>query len=90
MAEKIKLQMFFGTECSHCHDMDPLVAKLEKELKVKVEKLEVWHNAKNAAVLKKVDTINCGGVPLFYNEKTKKALCGAVDYATLKKWAQGK
>ncbi|MSR86203.1 thioredoxin [Candidatus Woesearchaeota archaeon] len=84
-----RLLDFYGTECTHCHEMDPLVEKLEKELKIKVEKLEVWHNAKNAALLEKCDTQGCGGVPFFYNEKTKKAICGAVDYATLKKWAQG-
>ena len=84
-----KLLMFFGTECTHCHDMDPLVKKLEKELKIKVEKLETWHNSKNAALLEKCDTVGCGGVPFFYNEKTKKSICGAVDYATLKKWASG-
>ncbi len=84
-----RLLMFYGTECPHCHDMDPLVEKVEKELKVKVEKIEVWHNAKNAALLEKVDTEGCGGVPFFYNEKTKKSICGAVDYAMLKKWASG-
>ena len=26
-----RLVMFFGIECEHCHDMDPLVEKLEKE-----------------------------------------------------------
>ena len=84
-----KLLFFTGTECPHCHEMEPLVEKLEKELNIKVEKLEVWHNAKNAALLEKYDTQGCGGVPFFYNEKTKKSICGAVDYATLKKWAQG-
>ena len=81
---------FYGTECSHCKDMDPLVAKLEKELGVKVEKVEVWHNSKNAALLKSVDTINCGGVPFFFNKKTKKGICGSVTYEKLKAWAQGK
>ena len=84
-----RLVMFFGIECEHCHDMDPLVEKLEKELKVEVKKIEVWHNAKNAALFEKLDKGECGGVPFFYNEKTKKSICGAVDYAILKKWAQG-
>ena len=78
---------FYGTECLHCHDMDPLVERLEKELKVKVTKIEVWHNAKNAELLRRLDKINCGGVPFFYNEKTGKAICGTCDYETLKKWA---
>lgn len=87
--KEVRLLMFTGLECPHCHDMFSLVEKLEKELKVKVEKIEVWHNAKNAALLEKVDTEGCGGVPFFYNEKTKRSICGAVDYNTLKKWAQG-
>ena len=84
------LLMFTGTECVHCHEMEPLVERLEKELKVKVKRLEVWHNAENAKILEEKDTIGCGGIPFFYNEKTKKALCGAVGYEELKAWAIGK
>lgn len=81
---------YYGTECPHCKRMDPLVKKLEKELGVKFERKEVWHNSKNAGELAKVDAGKCGGVPFFWNKKTKKFICGAVDYATLKAWAQGK
>ena len=84
------LIMFYGTECVHCHDMIPLVEKLEKEKKVKVKRLEVWHNAKNNEILNKLDQGKCGGVPFFFNEKTKKFICGAVPYAELKKWAASK
>ena len=84
------LIMYTGKECVHCNEMKPLVARLEKELVgIKVKKLEVWHNAANAAKLKKADTIDCGGVPFFFNENTKKAICGAMSYARLKKWASG-
>ncbi len=91
MVEKTtkKLYFFTGLECPHCREMDPLIEKLEKELKIKLDKLEVWHNAKNAAILQKCDKVNCGGVPFFYNEKTGKSICGAVDYEILKKWAKG-
>jgi len=84
------LLMFYGTECIHCHEMMPLVDKLEKETKLKVKKLEVWHDSKNAAIFQKLDQGKCGGVPFFYNEKTKKWICGAVPYAELKAWATGK
>lgn len=87
----VKLIMFYGTECIHCHEMMPLVEKLEKELKVKVEKLEVWHNSDNRNFLDKCNkVIRCTGVPFFYNEKTKKGICGAVPYDELKVWALGK
>ena len=81
------LLMFYGTECVHCHTMFPLVEKLEKEEGIKIEKLETWHNSKNAELLREKDTIDCGGVPFFYNENTGKAICGAVPYDKLKKWA---
>ena len=70
--------------------MDPLVEKLEKELKIKVEKLEVWHNSKNAEILRKLDNGKCGGIPFFFNENTKKFICGATSYEKLKAWALGK
>ncbi len=86
-----KLLMFYGKECIHCHEMFPLVEKLEKEEKVKVEKLEVWHDSKNKAVYDKSNNmIRCTGVPFFYNEKAKKGICGAVPYDELKKLALGK
>jgi len=81
---------FYGTECVHCNEMKPLVERLEKEEKVKVTKLEVWHNAGNAKILEEYDQGICGGVPFFYNKKTGKALCGATSYESLKEWALGK
>ncbi|HLC74346.1 MAG TPA: hypothetical protein VJH88_00650 [Candidatus Nanoarchaeia archaeon] len=81
------LLMFTGTECSHCHEMEPLLKKLEKEFKLKVERLEVWHNADNMKKLKELDNGKCGGVPFFFNMKTKKWICGSDSYENLKKWA---
>ena len=93
--ESGKLQMYTGAECVHCKESYPLIEKLEKELKVKVEKIEVWHDAENAAHLDSIDrnpdgSVFCGGVPFFFNEKTSRKLCGSQDYATLKAWASGK
>ena len=81
--------MFYGTECTHCHEMIPLVEKLEKEKSIKITRLETWHDSKNAKLLKTYDNGKCGGVPFFYNEKTKKFICGSVDYEEFKKWAKG-
>lgn len=83
------LYMFYGTECVHCHEMIPLIERLEKELKVKVERLETWHNASNAKKLQEFDKGRCGGVPFFYNDKTGKFICGAAEYSDLKNWAKG-
>ena len=70
--------------------MDPLDEKLEKELKVKIKRIEVWHNAKNAALMEQYDRGFCGGVPFYFNTKTGQWICGAVPYETLKKCALGK
>lgn len=84
------LQEFYGEECPHCVRMHVLIEKLEKELKVKVERFETWHNEKNAAHFQKADTVNCGGVPFFLNTETGKSICGEVSYEVLKDWATGK
>lgn len=89
MAKK-RLLEFYGTECKFCIQMAPLVEKLEKEEGVKVEKFEVWHNAKNAELQKKHDKGFCGGVPFFINTATNDKICGAVSYEDFKKWALGK
>ncbi len=87
--EASKLIMYYGETCEYCHKMFPLVEKLEKELKLKVKRLETWHNKKNEAKRAKADGGECGGVPFFHNEKTDEKICGAVSYSKLKKWAKG-
>ena len=85
-----RLIMFMGTECDHCHEMEPLVERLEQELKIKIERLEVWNNAENARLLEKIDNGRCGGIPFFFNENTGKFICGSTSYEKLKAWAIGK
>lgn len=90
-----RLIEFYGTECVHCRKMDPLIERLEREEGVKITRLEVWHNSKNAAYMEKVDRDEkggrfCEGVPFFYNEKTGKKICGEASYERLKEWALGK
>lgn len=83
------LLFFYGTECTHCHEMDPLLEKLQKETDLDIEKLECWHNEENAGLLAKYDNGLCGGVPFMYNTRTQKFICGNCDYETLKNWAEG-
>ena len=90
-----RLIQFYGTECEHCKEMNPIMERVEKEARVKITRLEVWHNEENAKLLKGYDknpdgSEYCGGIPFFYNEKTGKKLCGNVKYEKLKAWAQGK
>ncbi len=89
-----RLIMFSGTECVHCKEMYPLIDRLEKETGHKVIMLEVWHDAENAAFLESLDknpdgSVFCGGIPMFYSEKTGKKLCGNQTYEKLKAWASG-
>ena len=67
--------------------MESLVERLEDEERVKVAKLEVWHNEANANQMREYDKGYCGGVPFYYNKKTGKWICGSADYERLKKWA---
>lgn len=78
---------FYGKECPHCIKMMPLVDRLEKEAGIKVERLEVWHNAENAKKLEEYDNGQCGGVPFFINTDTGNMICGEAPYEELKKWA---
>jgi thiol-disulfide isomerase/thioredoxin len=79
--------MFTGAECPHCHEMDPLIERLEQEEKLKIEKLEVWHSSKNKKLQEQYDKGKCNGVPFFFNKKTNKSICGSTSYNNLKKWA---
>lgn len=81
---------FYGTECPHCIDMRKVVERLEKEENIKFDRFEVWHNPENEKKLLEIDKNLCGGVPFFYNTKTKKFICGGAEYDELKDFAQDK
>lgn len=88
-----RLIMFYARECPHCKAMMPHVERLEKEEKVALEKLEVWHNDKNADLMRSFRPViapKCGGqlrTPTFFNEANNDVLCGEVTYEKLKDWA---
>ena len=84
------LLFFTGRECVHCNRMRPVMEKLEKEEGIKFKEIEVWHNAKNAALMEQYDRGFCGGVPFYFNTETGQGICGEVDYEKLKRWALGK
>jgi hypothetical protein len=85
--------MFHGRECPHCQAMMPLVDKLEKEEGIALDKKEVWHNEKNADLMRSNRDIiepKCGGqlrTPTFMNPETNDIICGEVEYEKLKEWA---
>jgi len=85
----IMLLEFYGTECTHCIHMKPIVERLKTEEGIEIQSFETWHNAENEAKRKEYDKGLCGGVPFFFNTDTGKHICGGTDYETLKKWAKG-
>lgn len=78
---------FYGETCPHCIAMKEVVAKLEEETGLTIEKFEVWNNEENAEKMKEYDTGLCGGVPFFFNTETKAHICGAATLPELKAWA---
>lgn len=84
------LYEFYGLECPHCDRMRELTDKLMLEYPdVHIERKEVWHNESNMKFIEELDKGDaCGGVPFYYNGKTKKWLCGEVSYEELKGWAE--
>jgi len=91
-----KMIMFHGKECPHCHVMMPIVDELSKNENIKVEKLEIWHNLKNAEKMREFKDIiipACGdglGTPTFIDAEKNRAICGEVSYDELKKWINQK
>lgn len=84
---------FHGQDCPHCARMRPVVDKLEKELKIKIKRLEVWYNEKNADIMRKYSKIIAEasddgtlGVPAFVDVKNNECLIGEQDEKDLKKW----
>jgi len=88
-----RLLMFHARECPHCRRMMPLVDRLEKEEGIVFEKLEVWHDEKNADLMRSYRDIlapKCGGqlrTPTFFRPDTNDVLCGEAEYDRLKDWA---
>jgi hypothetical protein len=70
--------------------MRAVIERLEKEEKVKFDRFEVWHDKENEKKLLAIDKNLCGGVPFFYNTKTKKFICGGAEYDELKAFALDK
>ena len=83
--------MFHGRECPHCQAMLLIVDKLIKE-GINIEKLEVWHDEKNAKAMREYSEVikkACGGdlgVPVFVDKENNRAICGETSYSALKEW----
>ena len=82
------LIQFKGKGDDYCAQMEPLKEQLKEELGVNIRTFEVWYDSKNLELMQRLDRGRCGGVPFFYNKRTRRFICGATTYDNLKAWAQ--
>jgi len=73
--------------------MMPLAEELEREMGFKFLKKEIWYNDKNKkefVFLKYLGISSCNGlfIPVFYNKKDNKIICGEMSKVKLKEWIQ--
>ena len=59
---------------------EPLKKQLKQELGIDIRCFEVWYDTTNLELLQKLDRGRCGGVPFFYNKRTRRFICGATTY----------
>lgn len=81
---------FYGKECGHCQKVELSVERLEQELGVKVQRMEIWHDESNKKRWTEETRGICMGVPFFVNTETQKTICGEATYEELKEWAVNK
>ena len=67
--------------------MEPLIDKLEQELGIKIQRMEIWHDENNEKKWANESRGVCQGVPFFVNTETQKSICGEASYGELKEWA---
>ncbi|KAJ1629928.1 hypothetical protein T492DRAFT_558701, partial [Pavlovales sp. CCMP2436] len=88
---KSHLVCFYGNDCEMCEYMYKEIKKLEKRTGVKIRRFETWSKPENEKLRQICDSkAGCGGVPFFYNKKTRRWICGATTSENLKAWAEGK
>jgi hypothetical protein len=80
---------FYGAECVHCQRMEQTVKQVEGDTGVAFDKLEVWHNGSNYALMQEYAPYiekDCGvmGTPTFLSTKTNRLVCGELSAASLK------
>ena len=74
------LLQFRGRGDDYCAQMEPLKKQLKQELGIDIRCFEVWYDTTNLELLQKLDRGRCGGVPFFYNKRTRRFICGATTY----------
>ncbi|MDD5417325.1 MAG: hypothetical protein PHW96_00365 [Candidatus Nanoarchaeia archaeon] len=83
------LLIFYGEECEICHQMDEKIFKPMEKEGFKFKRLEVWHNDANKRKMMQLTDGQCRQLPMLFNTKTSKWLCGSQGSSAVKKWAKG-
>jgi hypothetical protein len=81
------LIQFKGKGDDYCAQMEPLKEQLRVEYGVEIRCFEVWYDSKNLELMQRLDRGRCGGVPFFYNKRSRRYICGATTYDNLRRWA---
>ena len=81
------LIQFKGKGDDYCAQMEPLKEQLRVEYGVEIRTFEVWYDSKNLELMQRLDRGRCGGVPFFYNKRSRRYICGATTYDNLRRWA---
>lgn len=89
--QQTDLLCFYGNDCEMCSFMATVIKDLERDNPgMKIKRFETWSNRENDKLRELCDgQAGCGGVPFFYNKKTKAWICGATTGDNLKRWATG-
>lgn len=81
------LEFFIDTP--DCRIMEPIVNRLEDDIKTEVKRINIHKCAANMKLFEAVGGMECGTVPFFYNRQTTREVCGKTNYPNLKKWGTG-
>lgn len=89
---KTDIILFYGRECPHCQEVEKFLTDNKIADELKFEQMEVWHNNKNADLLRQ-KAKQCGigedkiGVPFLYAKE--KCYIGTPDVEKFFKYESG-
>ena len=83
------LMEFHSDNCDHCEQMEPVLRRLENDLKTKIRRINIFRRREFMGLLEAIGHDECGSLPFYYNRRTGRAICGATTYINLKRWGTG-
>ena len=79
------LMEFHSDNCDHCEQMEPVLKRLENDLKTKIRRINIFRRREFMSLLESIGHDECGSLPFYYNRRTGQAVCGATSYMNLKR-----